>query len=73
MRQSPVPNGIPRKYYTVPEYGIELLRQVNLYEQIGILYDMYEAADLSLPSSETRPVDIEEIEDFDYRPRPDWL
>lgn len=70
---SPVPNGIPRKYYAVSEYGVELLKQVNLYGQIGILFDMYEAADLELPSSETRSVDLEDIEGFDYRPQPDWL
>ncbi|AXR80695.1 hypothetical protein [Natrarchaeobaculum sulfurireducens] len=70
---SPVPSGIPRKYYAVTEYGIDLLKQVNLYEQIGILYDMYEAAELELPDSETRPVTIEDIEEYEHRPSPDWL
>lgn len=69
----PVPNGIPRKYYAVTEYGIDLLKQVGLYEQIGILYDMYEAADLQLPDAEDRPVNIEEIEEYEHRPSPDWL
>jgi len=67
----PVPNGIPRKYYAVSEYGIELLKQVGLYEQIGIIYDMYEAADLSVPAD--RPRDIEEIEGYEHRPTPEWL
>ncbi|NGM70269.1 hypothetical protein G6M89_14830 [Natronolimnobius sp. AArcel1] len=70
---SPVPNGIPRKYYAVTEYGIGLLKQVNLYDQIGILYDMYEAAELELPDIGKRPVTIEEIEWYEHRPSPDWL
>lgn len=69
----PVPNGIPRKYYAVTEYGIGLLKQIGMYEQIGILYDMYEAADLRLPDADDRPVSIEDIEDYPHRPEPDWL
>lgn len=69
----PVPNGIPRKYYAVTEYGIDLLRQLGLYEQLGILYDMYEAADLRLPDTEERPTDIEDVETYENRPSPDWL
>lgn len=30
--------------YEVTECGVEWLEQRNLYEQIGILYDVYEAA-----------------------------
>jgi len=69
----PVPNGIPRKYYAVTEYGIGLLKQVGMYDQIGILYDIYEAADLQLPSADDRTVSIEDIEDYPHRPSPDWL
>ncbi|QKY18893.1 helix-turn-helix transcriptional regulator [Halolamina sp. CBA1230] len=69
----PVPNGVPRKYYAVTEHGIDLLKRVGLYEQIGILYDMYEAADLRLPDAEDRPVSIERIEAYEHRPSPDWL
>lgn len=68
-----VPNGIPRKYYAVTEYGISLLKQVGLYEQIGILYDAYAAADLKLPDADERPVDINDIESYEHRPTPDWL
>lgn len=68
-----VPNGIPRKYYAVTEYGIDLLKQVGLYEQIGILYDMYEAADLELPDADDRSVSIHDIEEYEHRPTPDWL
>ncbi len=70
---SPVPNGIPRKYYAVTEYGIDLLKQVTLYEQIWILYDMYEAAELEIPDSDERPVTITDIEEYEHRPSPDWL
>jgi DNA-binding CsgD family transcriptional regulator len=68
-----VPNGIPRRYYAVTEYGIDLLNQLGLYEQIGILYDMYEAADLKLPNADDRPVNIHDIEAYEHRPTPDWL
>lgn len=70
---NPVPNGIPRKYYAVTEYGISLLQQVNMYDQIGVLYDMYEAADLRLPNADDRPANIETIEDYPHRPKPEWL
>lgn len=66
----PVPNGIPRKYYAVTEYGINLLKQVGLYEQVGILY---EAADLQLPDAGDRPVSIDDIEEYEHWPSPDWL
>lgn len=67
----PVPNGIPRKYYAVTVYGIELLQQVGLYEQIGLLYDMYEAADLQLPNADDRRVTITDIEQYEHRPSPE--
>ena len=70
---APVPIGIPRKYYAVTEYGIDLLEQVGLYEQIGILYDMYEAADLNLPDADDCPVTIHDIEAYEHRPTPNWL
>lgn len=69
----PVPNGIPRKYFAVTEHGVDLLNQVSLYEQIGVLHDVYEAADLELPNADERPVTIEDIETFEHRPSPDWL
>ena len=71
--ESPVPNGIPRKYYAVTEYGTSLLKQVNLYDQIGVLYNMYEAASLELPDNEDRPTDITTIETYEHRPKPEWL
>lgn len=70
---SPVPNGIPRKYYAVTEYGINLLDQLDLYEQIGLLYDMYEAAELNLPDRDERAVTITDIEEYEHRPSPDWI
>ncbi|WP_138007355.1 hypothetical protein [Halalkalirubrum salinum] len=70
---SPVPNGIPRKYYAVTAYGIDLLKQVNLYEQIGVLYDMYEAAELELPDCDERSVTIAAIEAYEHRPSPEWI
>jgi len=41
----PVGEDVPRQYYAVTEYGVGALRDMGMYDQIGILYDMYEAAD----------------------------
>jgi predicted ArsR family transcriptional regulator len=68
-----VPNGVPRKYVAVTEYGVNLLKQVGLYEQIGIIYDMYEAADLKLSDIADRSISIADIETYPHRPEPDWL
>ncbi|RBI59990.1 hypothetical protein DMJ13_20090 [halophilic archaeon] len=60
-------------YFAVTEYSISLLKQADLYDQIGLLYDMYEAADLQLPDADNQPVTLDEIENYDHRPTPDWL
>ena len=60
-----VPNSIPRTYYAVSEYGIELLKQVGMYDGVAILYQVYQEMD--------RPEDIQVIEEWEYRPVPDWL
>lgn len=71
--ESPVPHGIPRRYFAVTEYGVGLLKQTGFYEPVGMLFDAYEAADLSLPHTDGHPRSIEEIEEYQYRPEPDWL
>lgn len=68
-----IPHGIPHRYYAVTEYGIELLKQVGHYDQIGLLYDVYEAASLELPDSADREITIEDVEEYPYRPVPEWL
>lgn len=60
-----VPNTIPRTYYAVSEYGIELLNQVGMYDGVAILYQVYQEMD--------RPEEIRAIEEWEYRPVPDWL
>ncbi|WP_435194152.1 winged helix-turn-helix domain-containing protein [Natronomonas sp. EA1] len=60
-----VPNRIPRTYYAVSEYGIELLKQVGMYDGLAILYQVYQRMD--------RPEEIRIIEEWENRPRPDWL
>lgn len=57
--------GVPRTFYAVTEYGVELLQSVGAYEGISMLYQMYENAD--------RPDEIRRVEDFERRPEPDWL
>lgn len=68
-----IPRGIPRKYYAVSEIGIERLKQARLFDQVGILHDMYEAAELDLPNADDRAVTIEDVEAYPHRPTPDWL
>lgn len=41
----PVDEDVPRRYYAVTEYGVTLLKEMRMYDQIGILYDAYGAAD----------------------------
>lgn len=57
--------GTPRTFYAVTEYGVELLQLVGAYEGISLLYQLYENVD--------RPDEIHAVEEFDYRPEPDWL
>lgn len=47
------------KYYPVTECGIQVLKQIGHYEQIGILHDMYSAAETDVEAGD--------------RPRPEWL
>lgn len=57
--------GIPRTFYAVTEYGIELLKSVGMYEGISLLYQLYENVE--------RPDEIRAIEAFEHRPEPEWL
>lgn len=57
--------GVPRTFYAVTEYGVELLEAVGMYEGVSLLYQLYENVD--------RPEKIREIEAFEHRPEPDWL
>lgn len=60
-----IPNTIPRTYYAVSEYGIELLKQVGMYDGVAVLYQVYQEMD--------RPEDIRAIEEWEHRPVPGWL
>lgn len=57
--------GVPRTFYAVTEYGIELLKSVGMYEGISLLYQLYENVE--------RPDEIRDVEAFEHRPEPDWL
>lgn len=57
--------GIPRTFYAVTEYGVELLQSIEAYEGISLLYQLYETIE--------RPDEIREIEEFEHRPEPEWL
>lgn len=56
---------IPRTFYAVTEYGIELLETVGMYDGLSLLYQLYENVE--------RPEEIVKIERFEHRPEPDWL
>jgi DNA-binding HxlR family transcriptional regulator len=60
-----IPNTIPRTYYAVSEYGIELLKQVGMYDGVAILYQVYQEMD--------RPEEILAIEEWEHRPVPGWI
>lgn len=57
--------GVPWNYYAVTEYGIELLKKVDMYDGISLLYQAYQAME--------RTDEIQQIEEFKHRPTPDWL
>lgn len=59
------PPDMPSTYYAATPFTITLLKQMGLWENLGILYQVYDAME--------RPEEIEEIENWDERPKPDWL
>lgn len=65
------PKHHPQHYIAVTEAGMEWLRLHDMYDQIGMVYQLYETADLSLPDD--YPMTIEEMEESEPRPTPDWL
>lgn len=58
-------NDMPDYFYAVTEYGVELLKSVNMYQPIGILYQSYKEVE--------RPENIEAIEQYEQRRSPDWF
>lgn len=71
--ESPTPAGIPEEYFAVTDSGIQYLKHIDAYDQIGILYDMYDAADIQFTNPKSQSATIEEIEDYSDRPEPEWL
>jgi hypothetical protein len=60
-----VPNVMPRTFYAASPLAIELLEEMGLWENLGMLYQIYESLE--------RPEDVKRIEEWDGRPIPDWL
>lgn len=60
-----IPNTIPRTFYAASEFTIDLLKELGLWENLGMLYQIYDVLE--------RPDDIKAIEDWDERPVPDWI
>lgn len=65
----PVAEDVPRRYYAVTEYGVAVLEEMGMYDQIGILYDAYRAADDPVTPNGWAAVDVIR----DARPSADWL
>jgi DNA-binding HxlR family transcriptional regulator len=55
---------VPWTFYAVTEHGIDLLKAVDAYEGITVLYQMYSRMDSD---------EISHIEAFAHRPEPDWI
>ena len=66
-----VPDGIPREYFAVTEYGVQLLQELGMYNQIGLLFAVYESTQHDLSNDDSWC--IEKIEAYQQRPIPDWL
>jgi len=54
---------LPSVFYAVSERGIDLLKQLNLYDEIAVWNNVY--------SQVSTPDELHEIEAMD-RPKPDW-
>lgn len=67
----PAPKHYPDTYFAVTEHGINALKEAGLYDQVGLLYGAYDAADIALP--ENFEVTVDELENWEHRPTPDWI
>ena len=65
------PKQYPSVYVAITEHGINALKEAGLYDQIGLLYGAYDAADIELPDN--LDVTIGELENWEHRPTPDWI
>lgn len=60
-----IPNTMPRTFYAASPLTIELLQEMGLWENLGMLYQIYDSLD--------RPEEIRQIEEWERRPIPDWI
>lgn len=60
-----IPNTMPRTFYAASPLTIELLQEMGLWENLGMLYQIYDSLD--------RPEEIQQIEEWEGRPSPDWI
>lgn len=60
-----IPNEMPRTFYAASPLAIELLKEMGLWESLGLLYQIYDALE--------RPEDVARIEEWEGRPEPDWV
>jgi hypothetical protein len=60
-----IPNEMPRTFYAASLFTIELLQEMGLWENLGMLYQIYDSLE--------RPDEIRRIEEWEERPTPDWM
>lgn len=60
-----VPNTMPQTFYAATPSTIEHLHEMGLWENLGMLYQLYESLE--------RPAHISAIEEWEERPTPDWI
>jgi len=60
-----IPNTMPRTFYAASPLTIELLQEMGLCESLGMLYQIY--------ASLNRPEEIQQIEEWEGKPTPDWI
>jgi hypothetical protein len=67
-----VPKGYPQVYYAASERAVDFLREIGLFEGTYRLLKLYEHANLEHPNSDEREITIEDIEEYEHRPIPEW-
>lgn len=60
-----IPNTMPQTFYAASPVAIKLLQEMGLWENLGMLYQIYNSLE--------RPEEIQQIERWEGRPKPDWI
>jgi hypothetical protein len=66
------PEGYPQVYFAASERAVELLKLIGLFRGCYRLMMLYQRANLQHPHRDERDVTIDDIEEYEHRPIPDW-